>query len=425
MSGKGGAGTSAVLAVPDVPDVPDMRVAREATTADLVAWDSRTVTVQGGDVQQSRAWAEHRARTGWRPHHLVLDDGSAVLALGRPWRGVGGGRLYVPRGPVTAGASASVVAARLGAVVAWAREAGCDAVVADPEIPASSGYPELVATLGFRPAEEIGPSRHRVAVPLGPGSDEAAIRERIDRKTRQRFSAAERKGTRIVRYDRGGEGVAAGPGSRADSGAGGAQGDRRERGADEVSAAFERFHLLLQATGARRGFEIGSRATALAWWQAAFAAGYLVLLEAWSADDAYLGASIFYRHGERLTYSHSADVVDLRHVHTGTVHLLLWRALQLAAREGRTELDLGGVDVRGARHEPRPGEPMFGLLEFKRSFGGEWVEQAGAQELVLRPVRHALANGLRRVAGAARSVRGAVPGRGRGDGSNDTDGADR
>ena len=160
-----------------------------------------------------------------------------------------------------------------------------------------------------------------------------------------------------------------------------------ERPAEEATPAFERFHALLAATGERRGFAIGPRAVAVAWWRAALAAGLLVLLEARSADDAYLGAAIFYRNGERLTYAHSGDVVDLRRAHAGASRLLLWRALQLAAREGRAELDLGGVDVAGARFEPRPGDPMYGLLEFKRSFGGRWVELSGAHELVLRRAR--------------------------------------
>src|SRR5450759_4018685 len=154
-----------------------------------------------------------------------------------------------------------------------------------------------------------------------------------------------------------------------------------------ATAAFERFHALLAATGERRGFAIGPRPVALAWWHAALAAGFLAFLEARSADDMYLGAALFYRNGERLTYAHSGDVVALRRTHPGASRLLLWRALQLAAREGRSELDLGGVDVAGARSEPRPVDPMYGLLEFKRSFGGRWVELSGAHERVLRPAR--------------------------------------
>jgi lipid II:glycine glycyltransferase (peptidoglycan interpeptide bridge formation enzyme) len=71
--------------------------------------------------------------------------------------------------------------------------------------------------------------------------------------------------------------------------------------------------------------------------------------------------------------------------------------MRIAVAEGRTELDLGGVDVVGARGIPAPGDPMRGLYEFKEAFGGRWVELAGAHERVARPRRYALG----RTAGAA------------------------
>jgi lipid II:glycine glycyltransferase (peptidoglycan interpeptide bridge formation enzyme) len=384
-TGRGGAAT------------PAIRVVREAAAEELAAWDARTVEPPGGDVQQSRAWAAHRARTGWHPYLLVLDDGAAVLALGRRTRALGGGRLYLPKGPVAAGADAAHVAGRLRAVADWARDVGYDTIVADPEIPAATGFPEHLAAIAFRPVEEVGPSRHRVPRPIPPGADDEALLAPIAKKTRQRFLAAERRGVRVIRYDTTGApevpGVEAPPSARL---------------LDAAGESFAWFHGLLAETGARRGFGIGSRTAALAWWRAALEAGHLVLLEARAPDGTQLGAAIFFRHGGRLTYAHSGDVVELRHEQPGTVHLLLWRALQLAAREGREELDLGGVDVRGARREPRPGEPMHGLLEFKRSFGGAWLELSGAHERVLRPGRHALAVGAGRAARAVRGVPAAL-----------------
>jgi lipid II:glycine glycyltransferase (peptidoglycan interpeptide bridge formation enzyme) len=381
----------------------------EARPEALAGWDDRTVRVPGGDVQQSRAWGEHRARTGWTVHHLDLDDGSAVLALGRPWPLLGGGRLYVPKGPVAAGAPAAIVAERLAAVAGWARRAGYDAILADAEIPAATGYPGALAARGFRLVEEVGPSRHRVAAPIPAGADDARLLATIATTTRQMIVTAERRGMRIVCHDAAAA-IGATPGE-AHPGQGLAV-PYLARPAGDATAAFERFHALLAATGERRGFAIGPRAGAVAWWRAALAAGFLVLLEARSADDAYLGAAIFYRNGERLTYAHSGDVVDLRRAHPGASRLILWRALQLAAREGRGELDLGGVDVAGARSEPRPGDPMYGLLEFKRSFGGRWVELSGAHELILHPARARAGAAMARVGrGARRLARRRGPGR--------------
>ncbi len=380
--------------------VPARRVIGEADREELASWDARAVAVPGGDVQQSLAWARHRERTGWRAHRLVLDDGSVTLLLGRRRAVLGGGRAYVPKGPVAAGDPPDVVAARLVAVADWACRAGYDVILADPEVAAGSRYGELVRAAGFHPAEEVGPSRHRVGVPIAEGADDRDLLAGVARGTRQRFRAAERKGTRIVCFDRCSGRLMAG-----------IDAPPPDRLAAAAEAAFGRFHALLVETGARRGFEIGDRAVALAWWRAALDAGHLVFLEALADDDAYLGGAIFYRNGERLSYANSGDVVGLRHLHPGTVHLVVWRALQMAAREGRRELDLGGVDVRGARGEPGPGEPMYGLLEFKRSFGGRWIELAGAHERVLRPGRHFLAKAARGASQTARAAWGRVDSR--------------
>jgi lipid II:glycine glycyltransferase (peptidoglycan interpeptide bridge formation enzyme) len=188
-------------------------------------------------------------------------------------------------------------------------------------------------------------------------------------------------------------------------------------------AALRRFYDLLRATGERRGFGLGGPGGFVAWWVRALAAGHLVYLEAREGGDgdagggvdeardgndngganddgragAVLGGLVLYRHGHRLSTVHSADAADRRREHPGTMHLLRWRAIQLAIAEGRTEMDLGGVDVAGARRPPEPGEATFGLYEHKRSFGAQWVGLAGAHQTVRRPWRYAAGRGFARV----------------------------
>ena len=125
-------------------------------------------------------------------------------------------------------------------------------------------------------------------------------------------------------------------------------------------------------------------------------------LEAWGIRDAPIAGLILYRHGERLSTVHSGDHAEDRDETPGALHLLRWRAIQLALREGRAEMDLGGVDVAGARREPREGEPMWGLYQHKRSFGGEWLALTGAHERVLDPNRYRLG----RVASRAKRLLG-------------------
>ncbi len=355
---------------------------RDADPDELADWDAKTVEAAGGHVYQSRAWAEHRRASGWSPRFLVTGDGGRVLALTRSWKWVGGSSAYVPRGPVAGGPNVppATVADRQIAVSDGLARDGADVVAADPEISATTrGYREAIRDAGFRPIEEIQPSRHRVTLPLVDGTDEAAVFEAIAKSTRQRIRGAERDDVTVLRHDhRLGEGGA---------------GEGFVAPAEPSSEALNHFYDLLLETGERRRFSFGPRSGFVAWWLAALAAGHLIYLEARAsgerADDPLAGL-ILYRHGGRLSTVHSGDHAATRTEHPGALHLLRWRAIQLAIREGCSEMDLGGVDVAGMRGEPREGDPLFGLYQHKRAFGGRWLELTGAHERVFDPRGYAL-----------------------------------
>jgi lipid II:glycine glycyltransferase (peptidoglycan interpeptide bridge formation enzyme) len=358
---------------------------RAATADELADWDRAAVDAPGGHVYQSRGWAEHRAQRGWRPWFVAWDDGVRALALTRPWPIVGGAGAYVPRGPRPEPGAGARTAERLVGLAGWLADRGVDVVAADPEVPASDrGFGAGLTAGGFRAIEELQPSRHRVTRPLR-GLDEDSALAAIAKSTRQRIRRAEKDGVRVVRHDRcdGGEL----PGGTLDDGF--------EAPAEDAAAALDRFYTMLLATGERRSFSFGPRDEFVPWWRRALADGHLVFLEAWPPTAARrdghrqpLAGLILYRHGDRLSTVHSADRAETRREHPGALHLLRWRAMQLALREGRAELDLGGVDVEGQRREPRPGEPMWGLYEHKRSFGGEWLELAGAHERIVNERRY-------------------------------------
>ena len=347
---------------------------RDATAAELADWDAVTVEAPGGHVYQSRAWAEHRRASGWQPRFLVGDDAGRTLALIRPWPVVPGGSAYLPRGPVAQGADGKVHGERLVAVADALAAAGIDVVAADPEVPAAHrSFRATIEAAGFHAIEEIQPSRHRVSLPLAPDADEGAVFEAIAKSTRQRIRGAEKAGVVVVRHD-----CRTGP-----DGAG----EGFATPAEPADAAFDRFYDLLLETGERRHFSFGPRAAFVGWWQAAHEAGHLVYLEARAdaADGEPLAGLVLYRHGGRLSTVHSGDHVASRDTHPGALHLLRWRAIELAVREGCTEMDLGGVDVAGARGEPHEGDPLFGLYQHKTSFGARWLELTGAHERVYDP----------------------------------------
>ena len=354
---------------------------------DLDDWDARAVDPPGGHVLQSRAWATHRAAGGWRPRFLVAGE-TRALALVRPWPVLGGGSAYLPRGPVgpgtpwTGDGSGPELAAVLGRVAGFLADDGVDVLAADPEVAASDeAYRRALDAAGFHSIPEIQPSRHRMALTLPADGDPATVMDGVAKATRQRIRRAERDGVAVLRWD-------AAPG----------EAEGLTRATEPPEAALRRFYDLLRATGERRGFGFGGPDEFVAWWVRAHAAGHLVYLEAREEGPTgdVLGGLVLYRHGRRLSTVHSGDRAERRHDHPGAMHLLRWRAIGLALAEGRIEMDLGGVDVAGARRPPEPGEPTHGLYEHKRSFGAEWIALAGAQERVARPWRYTACRALAR-----------------------------
>jgi lipid II:glycine glycyltransferase (peptidoglycan interpeptide bridge formation enzyme) len=277
----------------------------------------------------------------------------------------------VPRGPVASGISPEALAARLIAVADLLAGEGSDVVAADPEVPDSeTSFRDAVEAAGFVPIEEIQPSRHRVSLPLGAAVDETGVFDGIAKSTRQRIRGAEGGDVTVVRHDArvGPDGI----------------GEGFVLPAEPPEAALDRFYDLLLETGERRHFSFGPRAGFVGWWRAALGAGHLVYLEARAggATGEPLAGLVLYRHGERLSTVHSGDHEAARKTHPGALHLLRWRAIQLAIREVCEEMDLGGVDVAGARGEPKEGDPLYGLYQHKRSFGGRWLALTGAHERI-------------------------------------------
>lgn len=371
---------------------------RLAEAADLETWDARAVDGPGGHVYQSRAWARHRARFGWEPRFAVLDDGFPVLALTRRWRLVPGGSAYVSRGPVPDGA-AEATAARLLTLTAWLGGEGIDVVAADPEVAGESSFASLVRAGGFRQIEELQASRHRMDVALPASGDEEGLLKSFSATTRNLIRQGERQSLLVRLLDRrtGEAAPVAAPMVATAADATPEPLPPIDPGAE--AQAIDRLYGLLVDTARRRGFWLADRATFRSWTTEALEAGHLFALLVEDPEGELLAGATFYRHGDRLTYALSGEHASARKDHPGATRLMLWQAMRIAMAERRAIMDLGGVDVRGARRRPRPEEPEHGMLTFKESFGATWVELAGAHERVIRPARYAAGRAMTRLLG--------------------------
>jgi lipid II:glycine glycyltransferase (peptidoglycan interpeptide bridge formation enzyme) len=317
------------------------------------AWDERAIAAPGGHVLQGTAWAAHRQTLGWTPRFVTFDDGRVALLLTHPQQPLPGFVAYAPRGPISAGDAAERVAGRAIALAGWVREAGGTILAVDPELGADPAYEAALSGAGFAETEEIQPSRHRLVLRFQPGDDEETVLARIAKSTRQRIRAAEGAGMTV--HD------------------------------DSAGEHLDAFGELIGATAERKHFAFSPEQGFVRWWRRVLdtpAGRFWVALH----DGQFVGGLIAYNQGGHLATAFSADRAELRKELPGTMHLLRWHAIREALAAGMPSIDLGGVDVRGARHKPEKGEPTYGLWEHKASFGAEWVDSAPAHEIVLRPL---------------------------------------
>jgi lipid II:glycine glycyltransferase (peptidoglycan interpeptide bridge formation enzyme) len=329
---------------------PERIVSVDTTAPD--GWNARAVDVPGGHVLQGTAWAAHRASLGWTPHFVTFESGREALVLAHRQPPLPGFVAYAPRGPVSAGDPVDRVAERAAALAGWVRETRGTILAVDPELDADPAYERALAGAGFAEAEEIQPSRHRLVLAFEPGDDEATVLARVSKQTRQRIRAAESAGIEIVE--------------------------------DAAGAHLDAFGTLIGATAERKHFTFSPEQGFVRWWRRVLETPHGRF---WVArhEDRLLGGLIAYRQGGHLATAFSADRADLRRELPGTMHLLRWHVIREALTDGLPSIDLGGVDVRGARAKPEKGAPNYGMWEHKASFGATWVESAPAHEIVLRP----------------------------------------
>ena len=124
-------------------------------------------------------------------------------------------------------------------------------------------------------------------------------------------------------------------------------------------------------------------------------------------EGALLGGVLVYLQGGGFATAYSADDATRRRELPGTMHLVRATVLSDALRSAASFVDLGGVDLRGRRSPPRPGDPNYGLFEHKASFGATWVVREPARRIVLRQWADRAARTSRAVMGRARALRGA------------------
>ena len=322
---------------------------RPATRAELERWDELVVAnPDGGNMLQTRTWAEFKRNWWWRSRHLVSDDpGNPLAALFlRRWIPGLGWLCYAPKGPGV------VSADRLGPLLAdrdLFRGAFC--VQVEPEIADSRENRAALTALGLQKSPDVQLSRATILVDLSP--EEPAIMSSFKAKTRYNVRLAQRRGVTV-------EPVAC------------------------TEANMAVMHRLMAQAFARASLPLRPLKYFSGYWRAFEAAGQGQLFLARHGHQVLAGAYVAWL-GDKAWYKDGGSGGERPELMAP--HLLQWEAMRWLRSHGVRSYDLFAVP---RTDEPDDSSPLRGLLQFKAGFSSDLRQFVGTWDLALEERRYQL-----------------------------------
>jgi len=322
-------------------------------------WDTFVAAHSTGHLMQSRAWAAVLRDIGWTPFFLRIEERGAIqaVALLIRWRPLGclPGLLYIPRGPVLDYANPEVCRIFATALSQVARRERACFIQTDPAVPAErSDVHARLESMGFDRIDKQGLFRiaqplRVMRVPLDRYNGPEGLWVALPHKTRYNIGLASRKEVRVVR--------------------------RTDRG------GCLDFHRMLKETGRSKGFLVRGLRFHESLWRHCVQPGHGEYLFAEHAGRP-LAAIHLLRFGTRTWYMYGATAAEERH--RMAPYLLHWEGISRAWAIGSTSYDMRGVYSA----TPRPGDPEYGVFDFKRKFNAEMTTFLGEYDRIERPVAY-------------------------------------
>lgn len=320
-------------------------------------YDAYIAQAPKGNILQSYGWGQVKARTGWRPLYMVVEDGSRIVAaalfLKRSLPVGGKCILYSPRGPVFDLNNFQLFDYFLDQVRWLGRQQRAILWKIDPDVPSSNH--ELTAYLkshGFRPAAsdsgfEGTQPRYVFRLDISPSPDQ--LLASFHPKTRYNIRLSQRRGVTVRQ--------------------------------DCTNQDLKTFYTILTETAERDGFLIRGASYFEAIWEELGSRDQARLFLAEYQDKPIAGALAF-TIGDKAWYIYGASLSQHRNVMPN--HLVQWTVINWAKERGCVMYDFRGVPVAD------PGHPLYGLYRFKKGFNGDYTEFVGEYDLVLSPAWYAM-----------------------------------
>ena len=308
-----------------------------------------------GHILQSYEWGEIKAKTGWTPLRLMVEDHSgpraAVLILRRDVPFLHRTIFYSPRGPVLDYGDTEAFDFLIDRVRRLAPRHRAIMWKIDPDIPSDRrDVRSYLTRRGFvlnergTDFEGVQP-RFVFRLPLDKPLDE--IFASFANKTRYNIRLAGRKGVRVrvgVRDD------------------------------------LPRFYQVLLETATRDRFLVRSYEYFVDLWDHLVERGLARLFVA-ELDGRMIAATLAFIMGDKAWYVYGASSNQDRE--TMPNYALQWAMITWAKESGCTM-----YDFRGVSGDLNPDNPLYGLYRFKKGFSGQFTEFIGEYDLVFSPLAY-------------------------------------
>lgn len=332
------------------------------STADRQVYDDFIAACSKGHVLQTWQWGQLKEKGQWRAWRLLVEDEgmpkAAVTLLERPLPGPLGCFFYAPRGPVLEPGQETAWDCLMEGISKLGRKRRTVFCKIDPDILAGDPiWQERLRRTGFRNAdrgegfEGVQP-RYVFRLDINPGEEE--LLANMQQKTRYNLRLAERKGVDV-----------------------------------QIGAPKEQlpvFYKLLEETAARDSFLIRGYSYYEDFYDLLVPDGLAELAIVRHEEEAIAGALLF-RLKDKAWYIYGASANNKRNLMPN--YLMQWRMIQWAKKEG-----CAIYDFRGVPGDVGPEHPLYGLVKFKKGFGGDYCQFIGEWDLVFRPFLYNLYNRL-------------------------------
>jgi lipid II:glycine glycyltransferase (peptidoglycan interpeptide bridge formation enzyme) len=310
-------------------------------------------SVPKGHILQSYEWGEIKAKTGWQPLRMIIEETgkpiAAISILKRIIPGIKKAIFYAPRGPVLDIENKDVFDFLLTEVKKLAKQHNAIFLKIDPDVPnENKAFKELLLSRGFRTAEKgegFEGIQPKFVFRLDITPDLETLLANMHSKTRYNIRLAERKGVTIKTKC-----------SKSD---------------------LKNFYDILLETCERDNFLVRSYGYFEDMWDYLVERGYAKLFMAEYAGQ-YVAGTLAFIFGKKAWYIYGASSNSYRNVMPN--YLLQWTMIKWAKENGCTLYDFRGV----------PGDlteenPLYGLFKFKKGFNGVYTQFVGEFDLVYAP----------------------------------------